>query len=67
MSAFRIVPAGDAALVVEFEARIDPSVNARAIQLAEALQTARVPGVPCVRMASRLRRTSSPAMAGRRS
>jgi len=42
---FRIVPAGDAALVVEFEARIDPSVNARAIQLAEALQAARVPGV----------------------
>jgi len=42
---FRIVPAGDAALVVEFEARIDPLVNARAIQLAEALQAARVPGV----------------------
>ena len=45
MNAFRIVPAGDAALVVEFEARIDPLVNARAIQLAEALQAARVPGV----------------------
>jgi allophanate hydrolase subunit 1 len=45
VNGFRIVPAGDAALVVEFEARIDPSVNARAIQLAEALQAARVPGV----------------------
>jgi inhibitor of KinA len=45
VNAFRIVPAGDAALVVEFEARIDPSVNARAIQLAVALQAARVPGV----------------------
>ena len=45
MNDFRIVPAGDAALVVEFEARIDPSVNARAIQLAEALQAAGVPGV----------------------
>ena len=31
-----IVPAGDSALIVEFEARIDPSVNARAIALAEA-------------------------------
>ena len=45
MSGFRIVAAGDAALVVEFEARIDPSVNARAIQLAEAMQAARIPGV----------------------
>jgi inhibitor of KinA len=45
VNAFRIVPAGDAALVVEFEARIDPSVNARAIRLAEALQAACVPGV----------------------
>jgi allophanate hydrolase subunit 1 len=45
VNAFQIVPAGDAALVVEFEARIDPLVNARAIQLAEALQAARMPGV----------------------
>jgi inhibitor of KinA len=45
VNAFQIVSAGDAALVVEFEARIDPLVNARAIQLAEALQAARMPGV----------------------
>jgi len=45
VNAFQIVPAGDAAFVVEFEARIDPSVNARAIRLAEALQAACVPGV----------------------
>lgn len=45
MTAFRIVSAGDSALVVEFEARIDPLVNARAIQLADALQTAGLPGV----------------------
>jgi len=32
----RVVPAGDSALVVEFEARIDAAVNARAIQLADA-------------------------------
>ena len=31
-----IVAAGDSALVVEFEERIDPAVNARAIALAEA-------------------------------
>jgi len=41
----RVVPAGDSALVVEFEARIDAAVNARAIQLADALQAARLPGV----------------------
>lgn len=45
MSAFRIVSAGDSALVVEFEDRIDPSVNARAIELADALQTAGLAGV----------------------
>lgn len=41
----RIVPAGDAAIVVEFEARIDPAVNAQAIALAEAVQAAAVAGV----------------------
>jgi inhibitor of KinA len=41
----RIVSAGDSAIVVEFEERIDPAVNAQAIALAEALQTASVPGV----------------------
>jgi inhibitor of KinA len=45
VSAFRIVLAGDSALVVEFEDRIDPAVNARAIALAEALQSARLTGV----------------------
>jgi inhibitor of KinA len=42
---FRIVPAGDSALSVEFEERIDPLVNARAIALAERLRTAAIPGV----------------------
>jgi inhibitor of KinA len=42
---FRIVPAGDSALVVEFEARIDPVVNARAIALADAVQNANLAGV----------------------
>ena len=45
MNAFRIVPAGDSALIVEFEERIDPAVNARAICCAEAIQAARLPGV----------------------
>jgi inhibitor of KinA len=45
MSAFRIVPAGDSALIVEFEERIDPDVNARTIACAEAIQAAGVPGV----------------------
>jgi inhibitor of KinA len=41
----RIVAAGDSAIVVEFEARIDPAVNAQAIALAEAVQAAGVAGV----------------------
>jgi inhibitor of KinA len=41
----RIVPAGDAAVVVEFEERIDPAVNARVIALAEKLQVAAISGV----------------------
>src|SRR5689334_5774294 len=35
MSEFRIVAAGDAALVVEWPARIDPAVSARAVALAD--------------------------------
>jgi KipI family sensor histidine kinase inhibitor len=45
VSAFRIVSAGDSALVIEFEDRIDPSVNARAIGVADALRTAGLAGV----------------------
>jgi inhibitor of KinA len=45
VNAFRIVTAGDSALIVEFEDRIDPAVNARAIACADALQAAGLPGV----------------------
>jgi inhibitor of KinA len=41
----RIVAAGDSALIVEFEERIDVAVNRRAVALADALRTAAVPGV----------------------
>jgi inhibitor of KinA len=41
----RIVAAGDSALVVEFDARIDPAINARAISLADAIQSAALDGV----------------------
>ena len=44
-AAFRIVPAGDSALIAEFEERIDPAVNARAIACAAAVQAARLTGV----------------------
>jgi inhibitor of KinA len=37
MQAFRIVPAGDAALVVELSERIDPELNAWCVALAHAL------------------------------
>jgi len=45
MSGFRVVAAGDSVLVVEFEERIDPAINARAIALAESLQAAGIAGV----------------------
>jgi inhibitor of KinA len=41
----RIVPLGDSALLVEFENRIDASINERCIALAEALAARGVPGV----------------------
>jgi inhibitor of KinA len=41
----RIVAAGDSALVVEFDDRIDAAVNARAIALADAIQRAAIAGV----------------------
>ena len=44
-TAYRIVPAGDSALVVEFEERIDPAVNAKTIACAEAIQAAAIAGV----------------------
>jgi inhibitor of KinA len=42
---FRIVSAGDSAVIVEFAARIDPAINARAIALAEAIDRAQIAGV----------------------
>jgi KipI family sensor histidine kinase inhibitor len=42
---YRIVAAGDSALLLEFEARIDPVVNARVIAVAESIQDARIAGV----------------------
>jgi len=41
----RIIPAGDSALFVEFEERIDVEVNARTIALADAVQCAEIAGV----------------------
>jgi inhibitor of KinA len=45
VKAGRIVHAGDSALIVEFDERIAPEVNARAIACAEAIQAARVAGL----------------------
>ena len=45
MSDYRIVPAGDSALIVEFEERIDPAVNGRALACADTIQAANLPGV----------------------
>ena len=41
----RVIPAGDAALVVEFDEVIDPVVNARVMAVARAIRGARVSGV----------------------
>ncbi len=43
--AYRVVPAGDSAIIVEFDERIDPVVNARTIAFADAIQAAGLPGV----------------------
>jgi inhibitor of KinA len=45
MSDVRVVAAGDAALVIEFDDRIDVAVNARAIAVARAVRAAALPGV----------------------
>ena len=45
MSDWQIRTAGDAAVTVEFEARIDPVINARAVALAVGIRAARHPGV----------------------
>ena len=45
MNTFRIVPAGESALIVEFEEQIDPAINARAIACAQNVEAARIPGV----------------------
>ena len=45
MSHWRIVPAGDSALIVEFDERIDPAVNARTVAFAEAIRAACIDGV----------------------
>jgi inhibitor of KinA len=42
---FRVVPAGDSALIVEFEERIDPAVNRRTIAAADGIENAAIPGV----------------------
>ena len=42
---FRILPAGDSAFLVEFEARIDAAINARAVALADVLRATAIPGV----------------------
>jgi inhibitor of KinA len=44
-NSFRIAPAGDAVLIVEFAARIDPVINAVAIALARSLQAKSIAGV----------------------
>ena len=44
-SHYRIVPAGESVLIIEFEERIDPLVNATTIACAESIQAAAVAGV----------------------
>lgn len=41
----RVVPAGDCALIVEFEERIDPEINAEVIALAESIRAVGFRGV----------------------
>ena len=45
MDGWKLTRVGDAALAVEFEQRIDPAVNARALAVGAALRAARLAGV----------------------
>ena len=45
MSTVRIVAAGDAAVIVEFEDRVDPRINEAAIALAQRIEAAALKGV----------------------
>jgi inhibitor of KinA len=45
VSEFRLVPVGDSTLTLEFEERIDPAINARAIAVADALRADAIQGV----------------------
>jgi inhibitor of KinA len=45
VSAHRIVPAGDSAVIVEFASRIDAAVNAQVVALAESVRATALPGV----------------------
>ena len=42
---YRIVPAGDSVVIVEFEERIDPAIAEKCAALADALDAARIAGV----------------------
>lgn len=42
---YRIAPAGDSALILEFEERIDTALNDRAVRLAGTIEAAAIPGV----------------------
>jgi KipI family sensor histidine kinase inhibitor len=44
-ASFRIIPAGDAALIVEFADRMDPQINASAVALSAAIDAASIAGV----------------------
>jgi KipI family sensor histidine kinase inhibitor len=43
--AYRIVSAGDSALILEFEDRIDPAINARAVAVADRVASVKLSGV----------------------
>lgn len=45
MNDWRLVRVGDATVVVEFEQKIDPAVNARALAVGDAIRNASHPGV----------------------
>ena len=53
---FTIVAAGDSAIIVEFEERIDPTVNARAIGCAESIVAAAIAGEYSSRAVAAVRR-----------
>ena len=45
MTTAKLIPVGDSALLIEFENRIDPEINAQLLRLRQRIEAAKMPGI----------------------